>query len=120
MQIITEAYGWMSFNNMIGECNIDWVEEFYANAYGRTRSTAQCCRDEQVVRLRRSLLRRSMSLLCQARIGAMTATTDVHVCRLRRWSRSPRHGRIGWFATSSAARTKQRSSWYAAMQFMLS
>ncbi|MCI47406.1 hypothetical protein A2U01_0068648, partial [Trifolium medium] len=25
----------MNFNNMIDDCNISWVEEFYANAYGR-------------------------------------------------------------------------------------
>ncbi|MCI92728.1 hypothetical protein A2U01_0114025, partial [Trifolium medium] len=35
MQQITEGYGWMDFNNMIGVCNISWVDEFYANAYGR-------------------------------------------------------------------------------------
>ncbi|MCI73267.1 hypothetical protein A2U01_0094531, partial [Trifolium medium] len=32
---IAEGYGWMDFNNMIGNCNISWVEEFYANALGR-------------------------------------------------------------------------------------
>ncbi|MCI34547.1 hypothetical protein A2U01_0055767, partial [Trifolium medium] len=25
----------MDFNNMIGKCNISWVEEFYANAFRR-------------------------------------------------------------------------------------
>ncbi|MCI92797.1 hypothetical protein A2U01_0114094, partial [Trifolium medium] len=35
MQQIAEDYGWMDFNNMISDCNISWVEEFYANAYGR-------------------------------------------------------------------------------------
>ncbi|MCI59509.1 hypothetical protein A2U01_0080764, partial [Trifolium medium] len=30
MQQITEGYGWMDFNNMIDDCNISWVEEFYA------------------------------------------------------------------------------------------
>ncbi|MCI52559.1 hypothetical protein A2U01_0073804, partial [Trifolium medium] len=25
----------MKFNNMIGNCNISWVEEFYVNALGR-------------------------------------------------------------------------------------
>ncbi|MCI04404.1 hypothetical protein A2U01_0025451, partial [Trifolium medium] len=34
MQQITEGYSWMDFKNMIGVCNISWVEEFYANAYG--------------------------------------------------------------------------------------
>ncbi|MCI90425.1 hypothetical protein A2U01_0111717, partial [Trifolium medium] len=24
----------MDFNTMIGNCNISWVEEFYANAFG--------------------------------------------------------------------------------------
>ncbi|MCI69326.1 hypothetical protein A2U01_0090588, partial [Trifolium medium] len=24
----------MDFNSMIGDCNISWVEEFYANAFG--------------------------------------------------------------------------------------
>ncbi|MCI37564.1 hypothetical protein A2U01_0058788, partial [Trifolium medium] len=32
---IAEGYGWMEFNNMIGDCNISRVEEFYANALGR-------------------------------------------------------------------------------------
>ncbi|MCI62345.1 hypothetical protein A2U01_0083602, partial [Trifolium medium] len=31
---IAEGYGWMEFNSMIGDCNIFWVEEFYANALG--------------------------------------------------------------------------------------
>ncbi|MCI27866.1 hypothetical protein A2U01_0049066, partial [Trifolium medium] len=35
MQEIAKGYGWMDFNNMIGNCNIFWVEEFYANALGR-------------------------------------------------------------------------------------
>ncbi|MCI92709.1 hypothetical protein A2U01_0114006, partial [Trifolium medium] len=35
MQQITEGYSWMDFNNMIGDCNISWVEEFYVIAYGR-------------------------------------------------------------------------------------
>ncbi|MCI74246.1 hypothetical protein A2U01_0095510, partial [Trifolium medium] len=26
-----EDYRWMDFNTMIGDCNISWVEEFYAN-----------------------------------------------------------------------------------------
>ncbi|MCI42158.1 hypothetical protein A2U01_0063394, partial [Trifolium medium] len=34
MQQIAEGYGWINFNNMIGNCNISWVEEFYANAFG--------------------------------------------------------------------------------------
>ncbi|KAK2373934.1 hypothetical protein QL285_074935 [Trifolium repens] len=29
---IATGYGWMPFNNMLGECNTTWVEEFYANA----------------------------------------------------------------------------------------
>ncbi|MCI51863.1 hypothetical protein A2U01_0073107, partial [Trifolium medium] len=44
-----------------------------------------------------------MSLLCQARIGGITVQVIVPVCRLRRWSRSPRHGRTGLFTASSAA-----------------
>ncbi|MCH96079.1 hypothetical protein A2U01_0017062 [Trifolium medium] len=35
MQQIAEGYDWMDFNNMIGDYNISWVEEFYANAFGR-------------------------------------------------------------------------------------
>ncbi|MCI24889.1 hypothetical protein A2U01_0046075 [Trifolium medium] len=35
MREIADAYGWMNFNNMIGHCNISWVEEFYANSFGR-------------------------------------------------------------------------------------
>ncbi|MCI47474.1 hypothetical protein A2U01_0068716, partial [Trifolium medium] len=35
MRQITEAYGWMNFNNMIDSCNISWVKEFYANSFGR-------------------------------------------------------------------------------------
>ncbi|MCI00894.1 hypothetical protein A2U01_0021918 [Trifolium medium] len=35
MQQIAEGYGWMNFNQMIGVCNISWVQEFYANALGR-------------------------------------------------------------------------------------
>jgi hypothetical protein len=31
MQKIADSYGWMHFNNMIWECNMSWVEEFYAN-----------------------------------------------------------------------------------------
>ncbi|MCI62718.1 hypothetical protein A2U01_0083975, partial [Trifolium medium] len=27
MQEIAEAYRWMDFNTMIGDCNISWVEE---------------------------------------------------------------------------------------------
>ncbi|MCI68728.1 hypothetical protein A2U01_0089989, partial [Trifolium medium] len=34
MQEIAEGYRWMDFNTMIGDCNISWVEEFYANALG--------------------------------------------------------------------------------------
>ncbi|MCH88855.1 hypothetical protein A2U01_0009748, partial [Trifolium medium] len=34
MQETAEAYHWMDFNTMIGDCNISWVEEFYANALG--------------------------------------------------------------------------------------
>ncbi|MCI74879.1 hypothetical protein A2U01_0096144, partial [Trifolium medium] len=34
MHETTERYRWMDFNNMIGDCNISWVEEFYANALG--------------------------------------------------------------------------------------
>jgi hypothetical protein len=29
---IATGYGWMPFNNMLGECNTTWVEEFYTNA----------------------------------------------------------------------------------------
>jgi hypothetical protein len=29
---ITTGYGWLPFNNMLGDCNITVVEEFYANA----------------------------------------------------------------------------------------
>ncbi|MCI86445.1 hypothetical protein A2U01_0107726, partial [Trifolium medium] len=25
----------MKFNSMIGDCNLSWVEEFYANVLGR-------------------------------------------------------------------------------------
>ncbi|MCI25050.1 hypothetical protein A2U01_0046238, partial [Trifolium medium] len=35
MRQITEEYGWIKFNNMIGSCNISWVKELYANSYGR-------------------------------------------------------------------------------------
>ncbi|MCI52483.1 hypothetical protein A2U01_0073727, partial [Trifolium medium] len=35
MREIAEGYGWMNFNNMIGNYNISWVEEFYDNALGR-------------------------------------------------------------------------------------
>ncbi|MCI78764.1 hypothetical protein A2U01_0100035, partial [Trifolium medium] len=35
MQEIAEGYRWMDFNNIIGDCNISWVKEFYANALGR-------------------------------------------------------------------------------------
>ncbi|MCI33455.1 hypothetical protein A2U01_0054672, partial [Trifolium medium] len=34
MQETTESYRWMDFNTMIGDCNISWVEELYANALG--------------------------------------------------------------------------------------
>ncbi|MCI73991.1 hypothetical protein A2U01_0095255, partial [Trifolium medium] len=34
MHATAEEYWWMDFNTMIGECNISWVEEFYANALG--------------------------------------------------------------------------------------
>ncbi|MCI44810.1 hypothetical protein A2U01_0066049, partial [Trifolium medium] len=34
MQETTEQYRWMDFNSMIDDCNISWVEEFYANALG--------------------------------------------------------------------------------------
>ncbi|MCI54523.1 hypothetical protein A2U01_0075773, partial [Trifolium medium] len=34
MQETAETYRWMDFNTMIGDCNISWVEEFYANALG--------------------------------------------------------------------------------------
>ncbi|MCI80744.1 hypothetical protein A2U01_0102015, partial [Trifolium medium] len=34
MQETAEDYRWMDFNTMIGDCNISWVEEFYANALG--------------------------------------------------------------------------------------
>ncbi|MCI50958.1 hypothetical protein A2U01_0072202, partial [Trifolium medium] len=34
MQETAEGYRWMDFNTMIGDCNISWVEEFYANALG--------------------------------------------------------------------------------------
>ncbi|MCI56718.1 hypothetical protein A2U01_0077969, partial [Trifolium medium] len=34
MQETTERYRWMDFNTMIGDYNISWVEEFYANALG--------------------------------------------------------------------------------------
>ncbi|MCI83378.1 hypothetical protein A2U01_0104654, partial [Trifolium medium] len=34
MQATAEDYKWMDFNFMIGDCNISWVEEFYANALG--------------------------------------------------------------------------------------
>ncbi|MCI77854.1 hypothetical protein A2U01_0099124, partial [Trifolium medium] len=30
MQETAERYQWMDFNTMIGDCNISWVEEFYA------------------------------------------------------------------------------------------
>ncbi|MCI82497.1 hypothetical protein A2U01_0103771, partial [Trifolium medium] len=33
MQETAEDYRWMDFNTMIRECNISWVEEFYANAF---------------------------------------------------------------------------------------
>ncbi|MCI71153.1 hypothetical protein A2U01_0092416, partial [Trifolium medium] len=32
MQETAERYRWKDFNTMIGDCNISWVEEFYANA----------------------------------------------------------------------------------------
>jgi hypothetical protein len=32
IQEIADGYWWMHFNIMIEECNISWVEEFYANA----------------------------------------------------------------------------------------
>ncbi|MCI57437.1 hypothetical protein A2U01_0078688, partial [Trifolium medium] len=32
MQQIADAYDWIRFNNMIGDNNYNWVEEFYANA----------------------------------------------------------------------------------------
>ncbi|MCI52184.1 hypothetical protein A2U01_0073428, partial [Trifolium medium] len=32
MQETVERYRWIDFNTMIGDCNISWVEEFYANA----------------------------------------------------------------------------------------
>ncbi|MCH82726.1 hypothetical protein A2U01_0003537 [Trifolium medium] len=35
MRQITEACGWMNFNNMIDNYNISWVKKFYANSYGR-------------------------------------------------------------------------------------
>ncbi|MCI67364.1 hypothetical protein A2U01_0088623, partial [Trifolium medium] len=34
MQETAERYRWKDFNTMIGDCNISWVEEFYANALG--------------------------------------------------------------------------------------
>ncbi|MCI69209.1 hypothetical protein A2U01_0090470, partial [Trifolium medium] len=34
MQETAEQYRWMDFNSMIGDYNISWVEEFYANALG--------------------------------------------------------------------------------------
>ncbi|MCI96674.1 hypothetical protein A2U01_0117974, partial [Trifolium medium] len=34
MQETAEQYKWMDFNSMIGNCNISWVAEFYANALG--------------------------------------------------------------------------------------
>ncbi|MCI92919.1 hypothetical protein A2U01_0114216, partial [Trifolium medium] len=34
MQEIAEQYRWLDFNSMIDDCNISWVEEFYANALG--------------------------------------------------------------------------------------
>ncbi|MCI80095.1 hypothetical protein A2U01_0101366, partial [Trifolium medium] len=34
MQETAKRYQWMDFNTMIGDCNIYWVEEFYANALG--------------------------------------------------------------------------------------
>ncbi|MCI35836.1 hypothetical protein A2U01_0057057, partial [Trifolium medium] len=34
MQKTAESYRWIDFNTMIGDCNISWVEEFYANALG--------------------------------------------------------------------------------------
>ncbi|MCI89949.1 hypothetical protein A2U01_0111238, partial [Trifolium medium] len=34
MQETAEGYKWMDFNIMIGDCNISWVEEFYANVLG--------------------------------------------------------------------------------------
>ncbi|MCI48968.1 hypothetical protein A2U01_0070211, partial [Trifolium medium] len=35
MREIAEGYGWMTFNSMIGDCNLSWLEEFYANSFGR-------------------------------------------------------------------------------------
>ncbi|MCI31731.1 hypothetical protein A2U01_0052943, partial [Trifolium medium] len=98
----------------IGDCNISWVEEFYANAYGRDD-------DDYTSYVRRVEISYAPDVIdtifwfrpeehCMARIGAMTAMEDVHTYKLRRWIISPRHGPSGWFATSSAVRTRQRSS----------
>jgi hypothetical protein len=42
MREIADGYGWMHINNMIGPCNLSWVEEFYANAlaYGAEEYTS--------------------------------------------------------------------------------
>ncbi|MCI80019.1 hypothetical protein A2U01_0101290, partial [Trifolium medium] len=34
MEETAEEYKWMDFDSVIGDCNISWVEEFYANAFG--------------------------------------------------------------------------------------
>ncbi|MCI65480.1 hypothetical protein A2U01_0086738, partial [Trifolium medium] len=36
MQETAERYRWMDFNTMFDDCNISWVEEFYANTLGYT------------------------------------------------------------------------------------
>ncbi|MCH82330.1 hypothetical protein A2U01_0003133 [Trifolium medium] len=32
MEATARHYSWMDFNSLIGDCNISWVREFYANA----------------------------------------------------------------------------------------
>ncbi|MCI50016.1 hypothetical protein A2U01_0071260, partial [Trifolium medium] len=36
MQQTAESYRWMDLTTMIGDCNISWIDEFYANALGHT------------------------------------------------------------------------------------
>ncbi|MCI53290.1 hypothetical protein A2U01_0074536, partial [Trifolium medium] len=52
MQETAEQYRWMDFNTMIGDCNISWVEKFYANALGTQRMTTplQCVGGPSVTR----------------------------------------------------------------------
>ncbi|MCI48791.1 hypothetical protein A2U01_0070034, partial [Trifolium medium] len=100
------------FNNMIGNCNISWVAEFYADAFGRQcddftsyvrgveisyapdvidaifgfRLEDYCWVRQQrdAASLLRSMQRCSRHLLCQAWIGTITTVEDDHACRLLR------------------------------------